>query len=150
MLQQGIMALPYDAYIDYDDTLGVDLDQSPADVGFFKIPMKCEIIEVGGIVTETCAGGSTTPEMSFDKRPTAGSDNNRAEIGLLKLLTTAAGKVMYDKAPRGTILYPGQEIVCKVKTQATGTSAAGHARPYILVKPLDETKANLANMVETT
>jgi len=57
---------------------------------------------------------------------------------------------MYDKAPRGTILYPGQEIVCKVKTQATGTNAAGHARPYILVKPLDETKANLANMVETT
>lgn len=149
MLQQGIMALPYNGVIDYDDPAGVDLDQSPADVGHFIVPMKCEIIEVGAVVTETCAGSSATPEMSFDLRPTAGSDTNRSEIGLLKFGTLAAGKVMYDKAPRGTILYPGQEIVAEVKTQAAG-SAAGHARPYVLVKPLDETKVNLGNMVETT
>jgi hypothetical protein len=149
MLQQGIMALPYNGVIDYDDAAGVDLDQSPADVGHFIVPMKCEIIEVGAVVTETCVGSSATPEMSFDLRPAAGSDTNRSEIGLLKFLTAAQGKVVYDKAPKGTILYPGQEIVAEVKTQAVG-SAAGHARPYVLVKPLDETKANLANMVETT
>lgn len=151
MLQQGIMALPYDAYIDYDDTLGVDMDQAAADVGFFKIPMKCEVIEAGAIVTENCAGGTTTPELDFDLRPVAGSDSNReaAAIGHLVLGTTAAGKVMYDKAAAGTILEPGQEVVAQVQTRATGTGAAGHVRPYLLVRPLDEVKGNLSGMVET-
>ena len=149
MLQQGIMALPYNAAIGYDDVLGVDLDQTPADVGYFIIPMKCEIIEVGAVVTEVCAGSTSTPQLSFDLRPAASSDTDREEIGLLKFLTSAVGKVIYDKAPKGTILYPGQEIVAEVKVQAVGT-ASGHCRPYVLVKPLDETKANLDNMVETT
>jgi len=152
MLQQGIMALPYDAYIDYDDTLGVDLDQAAADVGFFKIPMKCEVIEAGGIVTETCGGATGKPEFDFDLRPVAGSDANReaGAIGHLVLGATAAGKVMFDKVARGTILEPGQEIVAQVQTRPTGDGAAGHLRPYVLVKPLDEVKGNLANMIETT
>jgi hypothetical protein len=151
MLQQGIMALPYNGLIDYDDALGVDMDQAAADIGYFIVPMKCELIITGAVITETCAGGTTTPEVDFDLRPTAGSDADRgaADLGHLVLDTTAAGKVMYDKAGRGTILLPGQEIVFELKVAATGTDKAGHVRPFILVKPLDETKANLTNMVET-
>ncbi len=151
MLQQGIMALLLHLIVDYDDALGVDMDQSAADIGVFDVPMKCEVIEVGAIVKETCGGDTTTPIVDFDLRPTAGSDTSRgaADLGHLVLATTPAGKVMYDKVGRGTILYPGQEIVCQLTTAATGSNKTGHVQPYVLVKPLDEVKANLANMVET-
>lgn len=143
------MALPYNAIIDYDDVLGVDCDQSPADVGVFIVPMKCKVITFGVVVTEVCAGSSATPQVSFDLRPTAASDTNRAEKALLKLLTTAAGKVMYSKPATPLILEPGNEIVFEVKAQAVGT-ASGHVRPFVLVEPMDEVVGNLANMILTT
>jgi len=92
MLEQGTICLPANVYIDYDDTLGVDCDQSPADVVSFIVPFKCKLKYVGCTVTETCAGGTTTPEFDFDLRPTAGSDTNRgsADLGHLVLSTTAA------------------------------------------------------------
>ncbi len=151
MLEQGTICLPANVYIDYDDTLGVDCDQSPADVVSFIVPFKCKLKYVGCTVTETCAGGTTTPEFDFDLRPTAGSDTNRgsADLGHLVLSTTAAGKVMYDKVAEGTILTPGEEIVGELKVAATGTSKAGHVRPFVIVEPLAETMANLTDMVET-
>ena len=149
MLQQGIMALPYHPYA-VGDALGLDLDQAAGDFGYFSVPMKCEVIEAGALVTEVCAG-TLTPVLDFDLRPTAGSDASRgaADIAHLILGTTAIGKVMYDKVARGTVLLPGQEIVVEIKVRPTD-AATGHVRPHVLVKPLDETKANLTNMVETT
>lgn len=137
--------------VDYDDALGVDCDQGAADAAVFVIPFKCELLEAGTSVTETCAGGTTTPEVDFDKRPTAGSDASRgaADLGHLVLGTTAAGKVMYDLAGKGTILYPGEEVVCELKTAATGDGKAGHFRPYLLVRHLPETNANLSDKVLT-
>ena len=138
--------------VDYDDALGVDCDQAPADVAVFDIPFKCELQRVQAAVTEACAGATTKPAMKFDKRPTAGSDTGRGDgdMGELILGTTAAGKVVYDLVGRGQILLPGEEVVVQLTVQATGTGAAGHFRPALVVKPLAETLVNLSNMVETT
>ena len=150
MLRSDIpIALPYQYAIDYDDSAGVDLDQAAADVGYFQVPFRCQVVLAGLVITETCAG--TTPgQVDFDKRPTAGSDTDRgaADIAHFLMGTTAGGKVLYDEAAIGTILEPGEEVVCEIKVRPL-TSAAGHFRPFLLVEQLPETLANLADMVET-
>jgi hypothetical protein len=149
MLSNVILPLPFTPAVDYDDLLGIDLDQGAADMGAFIVPFKCEVFEAGAVVTETCAG-TLKPIVDFDKRPTAGSNASRgaADIGHLLLDTTAAGKVMYDKAAKGTLLEPGEEVVFEIAQRPTD-AAAGHCRPYLLVKPVAETDANLADKVET-
>jgi hypothetical protein len=146
------IALPLTLFIDYDDAAGVDCDQTPADVGAFIVPFRCEVLLAGVVVTETCAGATTTPVVKYDKRPTAGSDTSRGDgdIATFVLSTTAAGKVMYDEAAVGTELNPGDEVIVELATQATGTGAAGHVRPFLLVEYLPETKANLAAMTAPT
>lgn len=151
MLRSDIpIALPLHLFIDYDDAAGVDMDQSPADVGVFIVPFRCQIVLAGGVVTETCAGSSSTPVVKFDKRPTAGSDGSRGDgdVAVLNLSTTAAGKVIYDLDAIGDVLEPGEEVVVELTTQAVG-SAAGHLRPFLLVEYLPETLANLSDMTET-
>ncbi|WP_028316699.1 hypothetical protein [Desulfatibacillum aliphaticivorans] len=152
MLQdKSPVELPVKLVVDYDDALGVDLDQSPADVAVVAINQNCTLMEVGMLVTETCGGATSTPVVKFDKRPTAGSDSGRGDgdLGVLNLSTTSAGKVMYDHAGRGTRLEAGEEIVVQLTTMADGTGAAGHGRPYVKVRRSDEMPANMANMVET-
>jgi hypothetical protein len=152
MLRSDIpVALQCHLFIDYDDVLGVDCDQTPADVGRFVIPFKCQVILAGLVVTETCAGGTTTPVAVFDKRPTAGSDGSRgaADIASFVLSTTAAGKVIYDEVAVGTVLNPGDEVIVELTVQATGGGAAGHFVPFLLVEQIPETKANLTDMVAT-
>lgn len=152
MLRSDLLVpLPLDLFIGYDDPLGVDCDQAPADVGVFHVPFKCQVVRGQASVTEACAGDTTTPVMKFDKRPTAGSDAGRGDgdIANLVLGTTPLGKTLYDEAAMGTVLEPGDEVVAKVAVRATGTGAAGHVRPELLVEVIPETKANLANMVKT-
>jgi hypothetical protein len=152
MLRSDVLiALPLHLAIDYDDALGIDTDQSPADMGSFVVPFKCEVFLAGAVVTETCAGGTSTPEVDFDLRPTAGSETDRgaADIAHLVLSTTAAGKVMYDRAAVGTVLTPGEEVMVELKVAAVGTSKAGHVKPFLLVKQIPEVLGNLADMVET-
>jgi hypothetical protein len=52
------ISLPYSPMLatGISDVLGADMDQTPADLGSFIVPFKCEVIEAGGVVTETCAG----------------------------------------------------------------------------------------------
>jgi hypothetical protein len=152
MLRSDIpVALPLHLSIDYDDAGGVDMDQVAADVGVFVIPYKCEVFRSGLVVSEACAGGDATPVVDFDLRPTAGSDTNRgaADIAHFVLATTAAGKVMYDEAAQGTVLEPGQEVVVQLTTAAAGAGAAGHVHPFLLVKEIPETVANMSDMVVT-
>lgn len=146
-----LIPLPLDLFIDYDDASGVDCDQSPADVGVFHVPFKCEVVRAQLVITETCAGGTTTPQVDFDKRPTAGSDTSRgaADIAHFVCSTTVQGKVLYDEAALGTVLEPGEEVVVEIKVAATGTSAAGHFRPELLVKMIPETKANMTDLTVT-
>ncbi|MDD4339212.1 MAG: hypothetical protein PHV00_05980 [Syntrophales bacterium] len=143
------IALPYCWLVDYDDAAGVDLDQSAADVGYFMIPFRCQVVLAGLIITETCAG-STQGQVDFDLRPTAGSDSDRgaADIAHFLMGTTAAGKVLYDEVAVGTVLEPGEEVVCEIKVQPV-TGPAGHFRPFLLVEYLPETLANLSDMTET-
>lgn len=146
------VALDLHLAIDFDDALGIDTDQSPADMGCFIIPSKCEVFRAEVTVTETCGGDTSTPVVKFDLRPTAGSDTERGDgdIAELKLLTTVAGKVMFDEVAKGTVLEPGMEVMVELTTQAVGTGAAGHVLPSLLVKYLPESKANLSDLVETT
>ena len=147
-----LISLPLDLFLDYDDTAGIDCDQTPADVGVFHVPFKCQVVRGQASVTETCAGATTTPVLKFDKRPTAGSDTSRGDgdIADLVLGTTAQGKTIYDEVAIGAVLEPGEEVVVEVAVQATGTGAAGHVRPELLVQQMPETKANMADMVVTT
>lgn len=151
MLSKQIVSLPVLYFIDYDDAAGIDTDQSPADVAFIVIPFKCFVLYAGCLVTETCAGATTTPVVAFDSRPTAGSDTGRgtADIANLTLSTTAAGILIYDLVAQGTLLYPGYEVVVELTVQATGTGAAGHVRPLLVVEYVPETMANLADAVVT-
>lgn len=143
--------LPIKFDVDYDDAVGIDCDQTAGDVATFSVPFPCEVFEAGLTVKETCGGASTTPAVKFDKRPTAGSDTNRGDgdVASFALSTTEAGKVMYDIAGQGVALEPGNEVVVQLTVQATGSGAAGHFIPYLLVKYNPETRANLTNMVET-
>jgi hypothetical protein len=145
------ISLPYHSAVDYDDLLGIDMDQGAADMGSFIVPFKCKVLLAGLMITETNAGATTPGVVKYDKRPTAGSDTARGDgdIAEFKLLTTAAGKFLYDEVGVGITLEPGQEVVVQLVTQPVG-SPAGHVRPSLLVEYMPETKANLANLVVTT
>lgn len=152
MLRSDIpMVLKCHLFIDYDDPLGVDADQAAADVARFVVPFKCQVLLAGLVVTETCAGGTSTPVVDFDKRPTAGDETNRgaADIAHFVCSTTAAGKVLYDEAAVGAVLSPGDEVIVQLTTAAVGTSKAGHFVPLLVVEHLPETKANMTDMVAT-
>ncbi|MCX5818448.1 MAG: hypothetical protein NT047_00820 [Deltaproteobacteria bacterium] len=149
------IALPLFLAVDYDDALGIDMDQVAGDMGTFIVPFRCEVFLAGANVTEVCAGADTTPVVDFDLRPTAGSDASRgsADIAHLVLSTTARGKVMYDRGAKGTVLEPGQEVVVQLTTAATdagGSAQTGHIKPFLLVKQVPETLGNLSGMTETT
>lgn len=150
MLQQGKVALPCNYLVDFDDTEGIDMDQSPADVAVFPIPFKCTVAYAALMVTEVCAGSTSTPVVKFDKRPTAGSDTDRGDgdIAEIALLTSGAGAFMYDLAGIKTELEPGEEVVVQLEIASVGTPT-GHARPVLIVHPRDEMWDNLANAVET-
>jgi len=155
MLRDDVLiALPLFLAVDYDDALGIDMDQGTGDKGTFIVPFRCEVFLAGAVVTEVCCGADTTPVVDFDRRPTAGIDDDRgaADIAHLVLATTAAGKTMYDRAAVGTVLEPGEEVVVDLATAATdagGGLQTGHILPFLLVKQIPEVFGNLSDMVET-
>lgn len=134
------------------EALGVDCDQVVADFVVFNPGLqKVEVLRAGAVVTEACAGATSTPIFKFDKRPTAGSDTGRGDgdVGTLTLGTTAAGKVMYTRPPDRVALEPGEEVVFEMTQRADGAGAAGHVRPFLLVRPVPEEPGNLSSMVES-
>jgi len=145
------VSLPPVIMIDFDDVEGIDADQGAADVARFIIPFKCEVFRAAIAVTEVFAGADSTPVVDFDSRPTLGSDTDRgaADVGHIVGGTAAAGKIMYDDGGRGTQLEPGEEVVVQLTTASVGTGKTGHFLPILLVIPLPETDANLANLSET-
>jgi len=152
MLRSGDpVRLPEHYIVDFDDALGIDMDQAAGDVAVFSVEHSCMVILAGANITETNAGATTPGVVKFDKRPTAGSDIDRGDgdIATLNMATTAAGKQLYDEVAAGTELNPGEEVVVELATQPVG-DAAGHFRPFVLVEYLPETKANMTNMVATT
>jgi hypothetical protein len=152
MLRSDILiALPLHLAIDFDDAAGIDCDAAAVDKGSFVIPYRCEVFLAGVVVCETCAGAGTTPVVKFDLRPTAGDEASRGDgdIANLVLSTTAAGKVLYDRVAKGEVLEPGMEVMVQLATAATGGGAAGHVKPFLLVKQIPEVLGNLSDMVET-
>jgi len=126
---------------------GTTTDEA-GDIGKFVIPYKCEVHIAQLVVTEGMGG---TPRLKFDHRPTAGSNTARGEgdIGDINLGVTgvsAEGDVAYDEVAKGTILDPGDEVVVRVVTGATGQ---GTVWPQLLVKYMPETPANISSMQAT-
>jgi len=147
---QTPIPLPLHYLVDYDDADGIDADQSPADVGRFVIPFKCQVFMAGLIITEVCAGSTTTPVVDFDLRPTIGSDTDRGAADIAHFIcgTTAAGKLLYDEVAKGAVMEVGEEVVVQLVTQAVG--GGGHFIPVLLVRYIPETPDNMSDMTETT
>lgn len=142
---QDPIVLPPIYLIDYDDVLGVDCDQTAADVAMFLIPFNCEILESQCWITEVCAGSTSTPVVAFDKRILQSSDTGRvaATAGSFAFGTAAAGSVLVDRGVRGTKLLAGQQIIVELVTAAVGTPT-GHFRPQLIVAYSPETLANMS------
>jgi len=141
----------------YDDTTGhdgIDLAQTAADnLAQFVIPFKCRVVYAGLAIHEVVAADQTAPNIRFDKRPTIGSDTGRGDGDVANITvpdTTAAGKVLYDKAGYDVELEPGNQVMVQLVTAASDSgTATGTARPFLVVDMLEETMSNLDNMVET-
>ncbi len=133
-----------------DSKEGIRVAESAADDVYFPVPCKCELLMAGGLVTKDCGGETTEGELEFHIRVKAGTNTDKVDKGAgnVKLGETEAGNVVYDRAKQGTILYPGQELVC-AHVQATGTGADGQVRPFVMVRPVSEEPVNLDNMIET-
>jgi hypothetical protein len=135
-------------YIDAANELsGIDLNVD-GDCAFFNIPFKCQVVYAGCIVTTIVASDSAP--IKFDKRPTAGSDDDRTDGTLGYVIVPAGnlGKCYYDRVAAGVaagILSPGDEVV----VQVMASSATGKVQPILVVDMLPETMANLTDMVET-
>jgi hypothetical protein len=52
------ISLPYHSAVDYNDLLGIDMDQGAADMGSFIVPFKCKVLLAGLTITETNAGAT--------------------------------------------------------------------------------------------
>jgi hypothetical protein len=50
---------------------------------------------------------------------------------------------------KGEVLEPGEEVVVELATRSAGAGAAGHVKPFLLVKQIPEVLGNLSDMVET-
>ena len=133
-----------------DSKEGIRLDQSAADDVYFPVPCKCEVIMAAGLVTADCGGETTEGELEFNIRVTAGDDTGIGDkdAGHIKLGTTEKGNMVYDRKKEGTVLMPGQEVVCK-HIQATGTGAGGQVRPLLVVRPIPEEPVNIDTMINT-
>lgn len=96
------------------------------------------------VTTATTAADPCT--LSFDIRPTAGSDTGRIDAGVGTLVIpggTVPGTVIYKNV--SVTVRPGQEVLLR----ATDATAAGAATVGMTVEEAWETPANVAAMVAT-
>jgi len=142
MAYPNVHVLPVVYVIDFDDTEGVDCDQTAADVAHIAVPFKCRLLRFGALITEVCAGATTTPVVSLDQQITAGSDTGRVECAVLTLGTSAAGKFPYEDPAAEYLFDEGDQLVVELKVAATGTGKTGHFRPVVLVEYIPEVPGN--------
>lgn len=148
----GPMLVPFRHIIDYDDTVGIDVDQSAADVAIADIPCNGTILFTALMCTEAVTAATTAPVFKFDIRPTAGSDTGRGDgdAGAITIPSgTAIGTVMYDEAAKGDQVTAGDQVVCQYATAASGPSITGHVVPMLVIDPEWEMLANLSAFTET-
>lgn len=135
-------------HVDYDDALGIDCDQTAGDMATYSAVYPMTILRAGAVITETCAGATTTPIVKFDKRPTAGSNSGRGDgdAGVLTMGTSAAGKILWDEEVN-LYVNQGEQVVVELTQAASGTGAAGHFQPFMEVKV--HTPDNPANLTKS-
>jgi hypothetical protein len=122
---------------------------TPADIGTWTILGPVIIARVGALAATAQTG--TAPVLSFDLRPTYGSDTGRlaAKIGRCQF---PAGGVALGKtvtAECRSIVNAGQQVVCAVTTGAT----AGTVIPFIewvtrTENTLNQASAQLASVIQ--
>lgn len=139
--------------IDYDDTVGIDVDQSVADMAIADVPCNGVVLFSACLITEVITADETAPVFKFDHRVTAGSDTNRTD-GTLGAITipdaTAAGAVVYDEAGKGQRVYAGDQVVFQYTTKASESAGiTGHVVPLLVIDPEWDMLANLTGWSET-
>jgi hypothetical protein len=150
--KNGPFVVPPRVIIDYDDVVGIDVDQSAADVAIFDIPCNGTILFSALLCTEAITAATTAPVIKLDIRPTAGSDTNRGDgdAGAITLPSgTAIGSVIYDEAGKGEQVSAGDQVVCQYATAASGPSITGHFVPILVIDPEWEMLGNLTGWTET-
>ena len=151
----------YPATPDDIPSTGVDCAHNPgatpADLGYWQIPFKCEVFEANVGIIAGLAGTGVAARFKFDRRFTTGSDSGRTDgdVGDIYLGITgasAAGDVVYDLAGQaaGVTLEPGMQVVFEAHNTCSGTGKAGKVWPTLLVKQIPEVRANLSKLQETT
>ena len=111
---------------------------SAADIGTWTVTSPITVARVGALVTVAQTGAA--PTLSFDLRPTYGSDTGRL-AGKVGVCTFPAGGVGIGKTVTvevRTKVNAGQQIVCAV----TGAGGAGTAIPIIEWVPRTENAGN--------
>jgi len=119
-----------------------------ADIGHWASGLIPHVIRAVALVFTTAV--DATGQVSFDKRPTVGSDTGRGngDVAVINYTSTtgAQGKVVY-KEGLNIEIAPGEEVVAQV-TDATPT--AGNAHVILYVEPRWERPANNIDMSATT
>lgn len=143
------IALPPIYLIGYDDLEGVDCDQSPADVAIFQIPFNCSWHASQCVISEVCAGSTSTPVVKFDHRPTAEDDTGRSDgdVGAFDFGTAAKSTVFEARPTAAKELKAGDQVVVQLVTAAVGTPT-GHFRPVLLVQYDPEVQGNMAGITQ--
>jgi len=118
-----------------------------ADVGRWSPGLSpAYVVGVVALITNDIAA---TGAVSFDKRPTFGSDTGRGsgDVAVLNLTTAHTGGKAVYKLPTPILIKPGEEVVAEV-TDVTG--AADTADIIIVLAPTSEQPANVTAMVAST
>lgn len=124
----------------------VDLTSAAvADVSYV-FGCQAKVKRIGFIVTTaTVSTGSIV--MAFKQYPVAGSSSNAVTIGSLTIPTGVAAGAVYYKDLSGTVMVPGDELVCQVTTAAAGGGAAGVGYYFFELERDPEYASNQSDMV---
>jgi hypothetical protein len=100
---------------------------------------KVRLLRVGCLITETCAGSSTTPVIKVWKNGTSGT-----LLATLTLATSAAGVNAYEDLATSIELDAGDRIDFELDVVAAGTPT-GHGIPWVYVEPIQEVVGNVSD-----
>jgi hypothetical protein len=117
--------------------------------GEYLVLKRCQIRRLMFSLTEAIVATSTPPVVSFERRPTIGSDTDVEIIGTLTLPNAAAIGATFYKDVEPKTLEVGDTIKLNHTVQAVGGSVAGKGYyGFELIDHPDES-ANNAEMIES-
>jgi len=122
---------------------------STGDKHAFTIPPGNWVLKEFGTTIASASTHATAAVISFEKRPTAGSDTGRTVLGTITktLSVNQQGKHLWQRPTTRVQLKGGEQVVVEVTT-ANGDTLA--FVPQLVLEESPETYANLTTHVEKT